>query len=420
MSASDTPAAGSETSTPATGWKPQLPFRVRAKPRAYGTGRYGIDKYDSQDATRYGWTRIGPALTAFLALFLSAAQPARAQNAYCESADAATSVTLLCKPSVDVEGATPWGTKWNTNADMIDLLFTGVYTSTGTIASRTTALEALAAALGVSTASLSTSLTAESATRAAADLAIGITTGTLRTDLTNEAAIRAAADISLGVDTGTLAGRATSLEIWQSSASIVQNALSVSTVALVASIATKQNSFVGITSTTCSGYINNSVFSNGVATGGSCTAVSAGVAATSTTTWTGGNYFVGATTVGVAGTDMSGAWVAWTPTWGGFSAAPTVTARYMQIGKTVTANVVVVSEGTSNSNVQYFSLPVAAKRTGWVAWGMGTDNGDENASAIYTGALSTTASTYLTLSGVGTWFSSGNKAWQGTFTYEAN
>lgn len=162
---SDTPAVGTETATPATGWgaaadtpstgwsavsgvsgswRAQLPSRVRSRPRAYGTGRYGKDRYDSRDDTRYAWGRIAPAITLFLGILIGAAAPARAVNSYCETADATTTLLSLCLPSVDVEGANPWGSKWNTNAQMIENEFLVFAASTGT-------LQALLSQLGVST-----------------------------------------------------------------------------------------------------------------------------------------------------------------------------------------------------------------------------------------------------------------------------
>lgn len=162
---SDTPAVGTETATPATGWgaaadtpstgwsavsgvsgswRAQLPSRVRSRPRAYGTGRYGKDRYDSRDDTRYAWGRIAPAITLFLGILLGAAAPARAVNSYCETTDATTTLLSLCLPSVNVEGANPWGLKWNTNAQMIENEFLVFAASTGT-------LQALLSQLGVST-----------------------------------------------------------------------------------------------------------------------------------------------------------------------------------------------------------------------------------------------------------------------------
>lgn len=169
---SETPTSTTETATPAAGWRPQLPLRNRLRPRAYGTGRYGVDKYDSRDNTRYAWTRVGPAITALLFAFMGMAAPARATNAFCESADAATSVYAFCKPSVDVEGANPWGTKWNTNADMVESALQTLAASTGSLtstastlsastvalANRTTTLESLTATLSLSTESLSSRL----------------------------------------------------------------------------------------------------------------------------------------------------------------------------------------------------------------------------------------------------------------------
>lgn len=190
----DTPAAGSQTATPSTswvsataasaagwatqaaasaGWKPQLPYRVRPKPRAYGTGRYGVDKYDSRDDSRYAWSRIAPALALLVGLF-SIAAPARAVNAYCESADALTPVFGFCKPSVDVEGATPWGTKNNANFDLVETSLQGIGTSTQSLQVQITAT-------GASTAAITAILTAVGASTQTNAGLIGMATGQLLT-----------------------------------------------------------------------------------------------------------------------------------------------------------------------------------------------------------------------------------------------
>jgi hypothetical protein len=109
-------------------WVEQLPFRNRTHPRSFGTGAFGVDRYDSRDNTRYAWTRIAPAL-ASLFMFVGLCAPAHAQNAYCEPADAVTLNYGLCKPSVDVEGANPWGLKYNTDLDMLAAALVSLSTS---------------------------------------------------------------------------------------------------------------------------------------------------------------------------------------------------------------------------------------------------------------------------------------------------
>ena len=188
---------------------------------------------------------------------------------------------------------------------------------------------------------------------------------------------------------------------------------SINSSTITTAIATKQNSFVGITSTTCSGYIDNSVLDNGVVTGGVCTAAAAGgVAANSTTTWSGNNYFVGATTIGASGTNIAGAWVAWTPTYTGYSAAPSNTARYARIGNTVLATLRYGSSGTSNATTVTITLPSVSNTTGNIGTCVyAEDNGAQSSDRlcyIYANAGSATASMYKDI-GANAWTGSGGK-----------
>lgn len=137
MSASsDTPSTATNTAVVSSGWRSKLPFRVRSRPRAYGTGRYGIDHYDNRDDSRYAWNRVVPAITAFV-LVVMLALPARAANLYCEATDGTTSSLGLCKPSVDVEGANAWGDKWNSNADIIEVAVSSLSIAVTAIANAT-------------------------------------------------------------------------------------------------------------------------------------------------------------------------------------------------------------------------------------------------------------------------------------------
>jgi len=99
---------------PSTNWTSDLPT-LRAKPRAYGVGKYGSGKY-SADPTRYAWTRV-KATVGILLLFGSIALMLSSALA----ADTYTTNLNLRKPAVDVEDtATPWGEKINNNFDLID------------------------------------------------------------------------------------------------------------------------------------------------------------------------------------------------------------------------------------------------------------------------------------------------------------
>lgn len=55
-------------------------------------------------------------------------------------------------------------------------------------------------------------------------------------------------------------------------------------------------------------------------------------------------------------------WSTWTPTWAGFSAAPTLDyARYIRIGKLVVCQIRTSANGTSNANTFTLTLPVAPR-----------------------------------------------------------
>ncbi len=117
---SESPASSTSTATPASGWKSRLPYRMRTRPRSFGTGKFGIDKFDSRDDTRYAWTRLAPPVLGFLVALMSMTAPAFATNPYCESADGTTTNYGFCKPAVDVEGANRWGDKYNSDQDSKD------------------------------------------------------------------------------------------------------------------------------------------------------------------------------------------------------------------------------------------------------------------------------------------------------------
>lgn len=128
--------------------------------------------------------------------------------------------------------------------------------------------------------------TAEAAARATADFAIGASTKTTNAILAQ-----------VGVDTQTL-----------HTEQVLTSRIDLTTV--TTAIATKQNSFVGISSSACTGYIGGSVYANGVVTGGTCTSDASGTESntyTSSKTFTAGvgiptgGFSVGASTFMVTG-----------------------------------------------------------------------------------------------------------------------
>ena len=104
----------------------------------------------------------------------------------------------------------------------------------------------------VNLSTVTTAINAEAAARIAADFSLGASTKTTNAILAQ-----------VGVDTQTL-----------HTEQVVTSRIDLSTVTIA--IATKQNSFVGISSSACTGYIGGSVYANGVVTGGTCTADASG------------------------------------------------------------------------------------------------------------------------------------------------
>ena len=131
------------------------------------------------------------------------------------------------------------------------------------------------------------------------------------------------------------------------------------------------------------------------------------------------------TSITTTGTELNllhgnlGAWSAWTPGFTGFSSAPVVTARYIQIGKTCICSVYTSSGGTSNGTGFTITLPVAAANVSQYAYGagFGVDNGAATVVAILTSQNSTTANIYKATPG-NSWTASGTKNANFTLTYE--
>jgi len=114
------------------------------------------------------------------------------------------------------------------------------------------------------------------------------------------------------------------------------------------------------------------------------------------------------------------AWTAFTPSWTGFSATPTVVSRYKQLGKTVVWAVGVTGNGTSNGTTLLATLPVAARAS---QTGVGMATCVDNAAFLTTpGRIdlpnTTQIQVYTTLA-AGVWTGSGAKSVSFTLVYEA-
>ena len=115
-----------------------------------------------------------------------------------------------------------------------------------------------------------------------------------------------------------------------------------------------------------------------------------------------------------------GGWSTWTPSYSGFSTAPTVIARYIRIGKTIAATMRVTANGTSNATTLTFTLPVAAAvATTSIGSLIAVDNGSglTTPCRLDTRAASTTADAYSNPAGGG-WTAANGKDCSGTFIYE--
>jgi hypothetical protein len=123
---------------------------------------------------------------------------------------------------------------------------------------------------------------------------------------------------------------------------------------------------------------------------------------------------------GTAKSVPNSAWTAFAPSFTGFSADPTVTAAYKQIGKVVFVRILTTGAGTSNATGFTISLPVNA--VGSIgqrfASGIGADNG-----SITQITFDVAISTVVLYKGISTtatsWTNSGGKYADLTFAYEA-
>lgn len=136
-----------------------------------------------------------------------------------------------------------------------------------------------------------------------------------------------------------------------------------------------------------------------------------------------GNIATGTSSVGLpaAAVRLEG-WASWTPSYTGFSANPTATAKYLQIGKTVFAHYEAASSGTSNATSKTVSLPVAAKNAFSSLVCTVKDNGTIKTTpgSLFTGAASATASVFVDTGQSTTWTASSTCSFSFDIVYEAN
>lgn len=130
------------------------------------------------------------------------------------------------------------------------------------------------------------------------------------------------------------------------------------------------------------------------------------------------NFVPGHYANGLGAIAENDAWTAHTATLGGFSGTPTQANAYIQLGKIVFMRVNI--SGTSNANTFTFTLPVAAKVEDYYEPGRAVDNGSVVSTIKFrTAAGSTTVTCLLNDSATG-FTTSGTKAIQTHFFYEAN
>lgn len=135
-----------------------------------------------------------------------------------------------------------------------------------------------------------------------------------------------------------------------------------------------------------------------------------------------GLYYQQTVDLGYVVADNTGSegWIAFTPTFTGFSVNPTVTSRYRQIGKTVFWKMITTVNGTSNATGFTATLPVTARETqGAAGFGHGVDNGAALATPVRIDLSSTTVATFYTNAAAAAWTNVNAKMVQFSIAYEA-
>lgn len=120
-------------------------------------------------------------------------------------------------------------------------------------------------------------------------------------------------------------------------------------------------------------------------------------------------------------------YTSYTPTFGGFSVAPTVVARYVNYGGLVHLWITATAHGTSNAtaaNSLTFTLPIASANTivQNCVCASTTNNGVRNSAPglVVLTSNSTTATVFRDMTTVTTWTGSGNKSFNLSLVYEAS
>lgn len=113
-------------------------------------------------------------------------------------------------------------------------------------------------------------------------------------------------------------------------------------------------------------------------------------------------------------------WFAYTPTFTGFSADPTVTARFSLHGKVCTVMQYSTAQGTSNATGFTTIVPITSANIAvyWIGYGQGNDNSTYAANVVATIGQSTTTITLTTAGGASNWTASGTKSANFTLIYE--
>jgi hypothetical protein len=135
-----------------------------------------------------------------------------------------------------------------------------------------------------------------------------------------------------------------------------------------------------------------------------------------------GLYYQQTVDLGYVVADNTGSegWIAFTPTFTGFSVNPTVTSRYRQIGKTVFWKMITTVNGTSNATGFTATLPVTAREIqGGAGFGQGVDNGAALATPVRIDLSSTAVATFYTNAAAAAWTNVNAKMVQFSIAYEA-